>query len=179
MQTQTVKCDICNDTGEKNFDGNLDCDSPSCSAAQDHAALNRYVRKLGPMIACDRDWMVFQYAISETRKKLQQELAQILFRPIATDNTKIGDKMLQDAFDVIDAQRARRHARELLAAQHTGAERRVSGACGSGAEHLDNDTPDDTYNFSYACPAGFLAKITPRSSDMQAVTEAETSTCAK
>lgn len=181
MENKTVKCQVCCDTGEKHFNGDLDCDAPGCTAAEDRAALNRYVKKLGPLTSFDRDWMVYQYASLDVKRKLQQELAQILVAPASTGSTKIGDKMLHDALDIIDAQRARRHAREVAASLHAGVDRRASVACGPGIEHLESNVSEDDYSFSYAHPAGFLERIMPRSSDMQAVTDAvkESQPCAK
>jgi hypothetical protein len=42
-----------------------------------------------------------------------------------------------------------------------------------------DDQVQDDYSFTYPHPAGFLSKLTPRSGDMQSVTDAGDSPCAK
>jgi hypothetical protein len=59
-------CTICHGTGEASGDGNLDC--TACSAASDRAALNAYVKSLGPVAKEDLLWLVHQRAVSQVQQ---------------------------------------------------------------------------------------------------------------
>lgn len=56
------RCSICFDTGMADDSDMLDC--TACSAPTDRAALNAYVKYLGPMSQEDLIWLVHQRAVS-------------------------------------------------------------------------------------------------------------------
>lgn len=56
-------CPVCFGTGDASGQGALDC--TACSAATTRAALNAYVKSLGPVTQEDLLWLVHQRAVSQ------------------------------------------------------------------------------------------------------------------
>src|ERR1700741_2441763 len=64
------RCPVCFDTGETGVEGILDC--TACSAPSDRAALNAFVKSLGPMSQDDLLWLVHQRAVSQIKEALRK-----------------------------------------------------------------------------------------------------------
>lgn len=69
------KCTHCNDTGEIGGYGYLDC--THCNAAEDRAALNAYVKELGPTTEYDLVWHVHQRALELARQEQAASIAAL------------------------------------------------------------------------------------------------------
>lgn len=66
MSADHKPCPVCQDSGQMNHRGYLDCGH--CSAATERAALNAYIESIGPMTPYDERWHAYQFALGRRVK---------------------------------------------------------------------------------------------------------------